>query len=133
MLKARNIMTKNVISVKRKTPIYEALKLLLENNITGIPVVRNDMTLIGVLSEKDVLRLFNSSEEDGSKTVTDFMTHPAIHFDEEESFEDVCECLANNYFRRVPVTSDGKLIGIITRSDIIKYILQQKDKDGGVD
>lgn len=133
MLKARDIMTENVISVKRKTPIYEALELLLENNITGIPVVRSDMTLIGILSEKDVLRLFNSSEEDGNKTVADFMTQPAIHFDDEESFEDVCECLANNYFRRVPVTSEGKLIGIITRSDIIRYILQQKDTGGCVD
>ncbi|MHC4738405.1 MAG: CBS domain-containing protein [Planctomycetota bacterium] len=130
MLKAKEIMTENVISVQKETPIYDALELLLENNITGIPVVRSDMTLIGVLSEKDVLTLFNGGEEGESKTVSDFMTQPAIHFDEDEGLLEVCDCLINNYFRRIPVTSKGKLIGIITRSDIIKYILQQKGISG---
>ncbi|MHC4394026.1 MAG: CBS domain-containing protein [Planctomycetota bacterium] len=130
MLKAKDIMTEDVISVKRKTSIYEALELFLKNNITGIPVIRDDMTLIGILSEKDVLKLFDGSEENENKTVNDFMSQPAIHFDEEESFQDVYECLAENYFRRVPVTSGGKLIGIISRRDIVKYILQQRGKSG---
>jgi len=133
MLKEKDIMTENVISVQKETPIYDALELLLENNITGIPVVRSDMTLIGVLSEKDVLTLFNAGEEGENKAVSDFMTQPAIHFDEEEGLQEVCDCLTNNYFRRIPVTSKGKLIGIITRSDIIKYILQQKGKSCAVD
>ena len=133
MLKAKDLMTENVISVQKETPIYDALELLLENNITGIPVVRGDMTLIGVLSEKDVLILFNAGEEAESKIVSDFMTQPAIHFDEDEGLQEVCDCLTNNYFRRIPVTSEGKLIGIITRSDIIKYILGQKGKSYAVD
>jgi len=133
MLKAKDLMTENVISVQKETPIYDALELLLENNITGIPVVRSDMTLIGVLSEKDVLTLFNTIEEGENKTVSDFMTQPAIHFDEDEGLQEVCDCLTNNYFRRIPVTSEGKLIGIITRSDIIKHILQQKGKSYAVD
>ena len=53
MLKAKDIMTKNVISVKKNTPILEALQILAKNDITGIPVVREDMILVGVLSEKD--------------------------------------------------------------------------------
>jgi len=133
MLKAKDLMTDNVVSVQKETPIYDALELLLENNITGIPVVRGDMTLIGVLSEKDALTLFNADEEGENKTVSDFMTQPAIHFDEDEGLQEVCDCLTNNYFRRIPVTSKGKLIGIITRSDIIKYILQQKVKSRAVD
>jgi CBS domain-containing protein len=51
MLKARDIMTENPVSVQKDTPIYEALELLAKHNISGIPVVREDMILVGVLSE----------------------------------------------------------------------------------
>jgi len=133
MLKAKDIMTENVVSVKKDTPIYKALELLVKYNITGIPVVREDMILVGVLSEKDVLRLFYAHEDEEEGTVNDFMTQPAVHFDEKESLLDICDCLTNNYFRRVPVTSEGKLVGIISRTDIINYILQLRRKDAGTD
>ena len=133
MLKAKDIMTENVVSVKKDTPIYEALELLAKYNITGIPVVREDRILVGVLSEKDVLRLFYAHEDEEEGTVNDFMTQPAVHFDEEESLLDICDCLTNNYFRRVPVTSGGKLVGIISRKDVINYILQLRRKDAGSD
>jgi CBS domain-containing protein len=129
MLKAKDIMTKNVISVKKETPIFEALEILAMNNITGIPVVRQDMILVGVLSEKDALRLVYAQEDTDEKTVDDFMTQPAIHFDENENFLDICDCLVTNHFRRVPVTSQGKLVGIISRRDIINYILNQRRKN----
>jgi CBS domain-containing protein len=128
MLKAKDIMTKNVISVKKETPIFEALEILAANNITGIPVVRQDMILVGVLSEKDALRLVYAQEDAGGKTVDDFMTQPAIHFDENESFLDICDCLVTNHFRRIPVTSQGKLVGIISRRDVINYVLLQRRK-----
>ncbi len=133
MPKAKDIMTENVVSVKKDTPIYEALKLLAKYNITGIPVVREDMILVGVLSEKDVLRLFYAHEGEEEGTVNDFMTQPAVHFDEKESLLDICDCLTNNYFRRVPVTSEGKLVGIISRKDIIDYILRLRDKSADTD
>ena len=129
MLKARDIMTKNVVSVRVDVPIYEAVKLLAKHEITGIPVVEKDMTLVGILSEKDVLRLFYSRGEDEGKKARDFMTQPAVHFDENESLLDICDCLMNNPFRRVPVTSKGKLVGIVSRPDIIKYILQLKREE----
>jgi len=129
MLKAKDIMTRDVISVTRETPIYEAVELLAKHNISGIPVVEKDMTLIGILSEKDILSLFYSQKGDEEKTVDDFMSQPAIHFDEDESLLDVCDCLTNNFFRRVPVTSHGKLVGIVSRRDVLQYILQLRKQD----
>jgi CBS domain-containing protein len=128
MQKAKDIMTKKVISVKKDTPIFDALEILTTNNITGIPVVREDMILVGVLSEKDALRLVYNQDDAEQKTVDDFMTQPAIHFDSNENFLDICDCLATNHFRRIPVTSQGKLVGIISRKDIIEYILRQRPK-----
>ena len=129
MLRAKEIMTKDVVSVKKDTPIYEAVKLLGKYEISGIPVVEKDMTLVGILSEKDVMRLFYGDASDEGMTANDFMTQPAVYFDEDESLQDICDCLMNNFFRRVPVTSKGKLVGIVSRMDIIKYIIQLKQEE----
>ena len=133
MLKVGNIMTKNVISVKKDTPIYEAMELLRKNDITGMPVIEDDMALVGVITEKDVLRLFYANEDEKKETVAFFMTRPAISYRENENLRSVCDFMMNNYFRRVPVVSTkGKLVGIISRPDIIDYILEQKRQNAEV-
>jgi CBS domain-containing protein len=126
MLKAKHVMTKNVVSVKKDTPIYKSLELMVKHEITGIPVVEDDMSLVGIISEKDVLQLFHTHKDPKGKTVNDFMTEPAIHFDENENLSDVCNFLAKNIFRRVPITSKGKLVGIISRGDIIAHIVKMR-------
>ena len=129
MLEAKDIMTRNVVCIKKTIPVVDAIRLMSKNNITGIPVVEDDMTLVGILSEQDVLRLFHTYADEKSRTVNDFMTQPAIHFEEEEPLLDVCYCLRDNAIRRVPVTSNGKVVGVISRSDILKCILQLWDED----
>jgi len=127
MLTAGDFMTKNVISVKKDTPIYEALEHLRKNDITGMPVIDDDTTLVGIITEKDVLRLFYADDDDQNKTVEFFMTQPAVSFGMSESLESVCDFLLVKHFRRVPVVSSkGKLVGIISRPDIIDYIIMQR-------
>jgi CBS domain-containing protein len=125
MLEAKDIMTKQVVCIRKDTPILEAIQLMADNNITGIPVTEDDLTLVGMLSEQDVLRLFHTYDDEKDRTVNDFMTQPAIHFEEHELLLDVCYCLRDNSIRRVPVTSNGKVSGVISRSDILKCILKQ--------
>ena len=129
MLKAKDIMTKEVLSVKQDTSLVDAIRLMAKNNISGIPVVEDDMTLIGIISEQDVLRLFHTYPDEQDRTVNDFMTQPALHFEQEESLLDICYCLRDNSNRRVPITSNGKVVGVISRSDIIKCILELWDED----
>ncbi len=124
MLKAKEIMTKDLITAKVDTPIYDVLELIAKHGISGLPVVKDDMTLVGVVSEKDVLSLFYDHEDRSEKTVNDFMTQPPLFFDEDESLLDVCDFLTKNVFRRVPITSGGKLVGIISIRDLVEYILQ---------
>ena len=124
MIAPRDIMTKDVITVKTDTPIYEAMELVAKYDISGLPVVDDDMTLVGVLSEKDVINLLYVSEQREEKTVRDFMTQPALYFEQDESLLDVCDFLRKNVFRRVPITSKGKVVGIISIRDVIAYILQ---------
>jgi CBS domain-containing protein len=126
MLKAKDIMTRNVLTVKKGTPIYEAVELMAKNNITGIPVVEDGMKLVGILTEKDVLNLFYAHEHEKNKTVGDFMSQTVVRFDRNTDLRDICDCLKNSNFRRVPVTSRGEVVGIVSRADIIQYILQMR-------
>ena len=119
----KDIMTKNVITVTRDMPIYDAMELFAKYDISGLPVVDKDMILIGVLSEKDLMNLVDIPEDEQDKTVNDLMTQPALYFEEDESLLDVCQFLKKNVFRRVPITSKGKLVGIISVPDIIQYTL----------
>jgi CBS domain-containing protein len=129
MLEAKDIMTRNVVCIKKNIPVVDAIRLMSKHNITGIPVVEDDMTLIGIISEQDVLRLFHTYDDEKDRTINDFMTQPAIHFEEKERLLDICYCLRDNSIRRVPVTSNGKVVGVISRSDILKCILQLWDED----
>jgi len=128
MLEVKDIMTRDVVCIQKDIPVVDAIRLMSKNNITGLPVVEDDMTLIGILSEQDVLRLFHTYEDEKDRTVNDFMTQPAIHFEENESLLDVCYCLRDNSIRRVPVTSNGRVAGVISRSDILKCIIERWDK-----
>ena len=124
MFTAEEIMTKNVISVKKNTHIMEAMELMLKHRISGLPVVDDDMNLIGVISEKDVVSLLYDIDSLDTGKVRNFMTERAISFDINDGLVDICDFFSKNLFRRVPITSQGKLVGIISVPDIIKYTLR---------
>ena len=128
MFEIENIMTKEVVTVKRDTAIQETIKIMVENNITGLPVVDDQMQLIGVISEKDIMMLLYDV---GSRTgkVEDFMTKNVVSFDQQDSLTDVCDCLLKNHFRRVPIVTGPKkkLVGIISRKNIVQSIFQYQD------
>ena len=125
MLTVKDIMTKDVVTLSRDTPVEEALALLLTHKIAGIPVVDEDMTLLGIVTEKDFLGLFYGPQAAKGKTVEHFMTQPAVHFEEDEAIGDICKCLLEVTFRRVPVTRKGKVVGIVSRPDVLRYTLEQ--------
>jgi len=125
MLKAKDIMTKEVVSVRRHTPVEKTLELLLAHKITGVPVVEKDMALVGIVTEKDLLRLFYEPRGAKEKQVEEFMTQPAVYFEENESLDDICKFLLEVTFRRVPVTREGKVVGIVSRPDVIECIRDQ--------
>jgi CBS domain-containing protein len=128
MFKIENVMTKDVITVKKKTTIQEAIRMMVENNITGLPVVDDNMLLIGVISEKDIMiLLYNVGSRTGK--VEDFMTRNVVCFDQEDSLAEVCDCLLKNHFRRIPIVAGPKkmLVGIITRKNIVQSIFENQE------
>ena len=107
MFKIEDIMTKDVITVNKETTIKEAIRIIVENNITGLPVVDKKMQLVGIISEKDVMILMYNVGSRGGK-VEDFMTRKVVSFDKEDSLVEVCDCLLKNHFRRIPIIAGPK-------------------------
>ena len=128
MLSIKSIMTKDVVTVTPETPIYDAMRLLMRHRISGMPVVDEQMHVKGVLSEKDVLQILIDSNIKYKDTVVDYMTKDVISFSEDESAVKVCQFFIKNHFRRVPIVKDGKLIGIVSRRDLIELILEANNK-----
>lgn len=125
VLLAADIMKCGLLTVKRYSPIYQAMSIIAKRNITGLPVVDDSLNLVGIISEKDMLKLLY---DPGAKPgfVRDFMTEDVITFDTDDCLFEICHCLINNNFRRVPILDHGKLVGIISRTDIMQYILKNR-------
>ena len=124
MIKAKDIMKTNVLAVTKGTDIYEAIRIMVAHNVTGLPVINNDRLLVGIVTEKDVLTLLYNIEDRPGR-VTDFMTTTVVSFEQDEDLAVVAESLCANHFRRVPILNRGKLVGIVSRKDVIRHIKEQ--------
>lgn len=121
MFHAKDIMTKEVSTVRQDAKITDVIRLLAQKRITGVPVVSDDMRLLGVVTEKDILRTLRYDQNIKGKSAADLMTSEIISFDEHDSLMEVFESLVENDFRRVPILSEGILVGIVSRRDIIEF------------
>jgi len=122
---ARDIMTCGLITVKGQSPIYEAMELAVTHNISSLPVVDDYMNLVGIISEMDMLKLLYNPQN-GPGNIEDFMTKEVVSFNHDDSLFDICDCFIDNNFRSVPILNQGRLVGIISRADIMVYILKNK-------
>jgi CBS domain-containing protein len=128
----RKLMTREVVSVRQDAPVHRVIELLVEHDITGVPVVDAEDRLVGIVTEKDVMGLLYDPGK-AAGTAADFMTRDVVCFDEEDDVISVCECLVKSHFRRVPIISNGRLVGIISRRDLVKYIVEPIGASSGND
>ena len=150
---AKDVMQRQVISVLIDTPIKEIAALMLQHNISGLPVVNDFNTVLGVVSEYDLMRkeiqpnepniwkvclwgLTNDSKlheyEDTlrkcmANTAGDIMTSPAVTVDEMDDIETVGNIMFEKKIKRVFVTRKGTLIGVISRSAFTKLLLDRSN------
>jgi CBS domain-containing protein len=121
MATAKAIMSTKVITVAPDEDIQEAIHTMVLNNVTGLPVVRQDGTLAGVITEKDILELL-CDEAAGKHRVEDVMTRDVVCFDMEADVAELAGAFRDNSFRRVPILEEGKLVGIVSRRDVIRHL-----------
>jgi CBS domain-containing protein len=109
-------MTPEPTTVRENTAIHDAAKLLARQRITGLPVVNPEGRLVGIVSESDI---FTKRGE----TVSDIMSKSVISVSSETSVEIVVHMLTDHRIRRVPVVDGDRLVGIVSRADIIRMMV----------
>ena len=122
---AKDVMKSGLLTIRTSTPVYEVMDILSTRNITGLPVVDEYMNLLGIVSEKDILGLLYDPDAKPG-LAEEYMTAGVIGFEQNTSLFEICDCLINNNFRRVPILNQGKLVGIISRTDIMAYIMKNR-------
>lgn len=150
MSTVRDVMTTSVLSVRPETSIKQVARLLVENRISGLPVVNEEGRVVGVISEGDLLvkeqprgsihhrplaRIFGESAETrqsiakaGARAVGDAMTMPAITIDASRPVGAAATLMIQRKVNRLPVTENGRLVGIVTRADLIRTFVRSDEE-----
>ncbi len=121
-LKAKDIMSKDVITTGPEITLDKVIKKLVKNKISGMPVIDENGKIIGVISEKDILNFAFCGYLRSTK-VKEAMSKDIIYFEPETRIEIIALSISKNHFCRVPIIEEGKVVGIISRRDIIKNVL----------
>ena len=148
MLKVKEIMTTDVISVTPQTEIVQVAKILLRERINGVPVVDEEGVLVGILCESDLImqqkkfpvpsfytlldgvvpltsmkRLEAEVQKMSAVIVADAMTPNPLTVTPETTVEEVATIMVGKKYNTLPVVEDGKLVGIVGKNDILKTLL----------
>lgn len=131
-VKAQDYMCKDLITFTPETDLFDAINALLEYRITGAPVIDAQGNLVGLLSEADclkaILTLTYHEEEMGGKVGT-YMSEEVYTINYDADIIKVAEEFIRNKRRRLPVVKDGKVIGQISRRDVLRAV-EQFAQDG---
>jgi CBS domain-containing protein len=152
MLKVKDIMTKEVITVSPEAEIVYATKLLLENRINGVPVTNETGKLVGILCQSDLiaqqkklpvpsffsfldglitLTSMNQFEKEVQKiaaiTVAQAMTPNPVAVRPDTDIEAVAALMVDNNFHTIPVVDEGKLVGIVGKEDILRTLIPRSE------
>jgi CBS-domain-containing membrane protein len=126
-LKAADIMTTNVVTAKKDLVLTDVIALLLRWHISAMPVVDDDNKMIGIVSEIDLVNMtFDGNARD--TTVEEVMTTNIVSFGPEADLADMVHSFSKNHLRRVPIVKGGKVVGIVSRRDILREMLRRYDR-----
>ena len=124
--RVKDFMARQLITLEPQMAIQRAISLLLEKRLSGAPVLNPDQQLIGMLSKKDCLKaVLNASyfQELGG-TVADYMSDKVETLPAELDLVEAARHFLNSHYRRFPVLENGRLVGQISRADVLRALLQ---------
>jgi len=146
-MNARDLMNRDVVTVSPETPLREVARTLLTHGISAVPVVKDDGTLVGMVSEGDVVGRKKTEREtksewwlarlaEGETLNTDFLAHlqsplavarevmssPVLTVTEATRIDDIASLMGTHRVKRLPVVRDGRIVGIVRRADLLRTI-----------
>lgn len=124
MATVKNIMVKQVVTINEDKSLKDICKLLISKKLSGIPVVNKKDDLTGFISERDIIKAVGEGSF-SNKKVSDVMTKRVFTVEECKPAEQVSQIFTDKPFRYIPVTRGNKLVGIVSRKDVISKLLGQ--------
>jgi CBS domain-containing protein len=146
-MKVQDVMSTAVVTVTPTATLREAARTLVEHGITGMPVVNADGGVVGVLSEADIVakearserregvlaRLFDPGDpwldsRQSARTVAEAMSAPAITIASGQTVAEAASVITSEGVNRLPVVDQGKLVGIVTRADLVRAFVRTDEE-----
>jgi len=112
---AKDIMTRDIIMVKPQMTVKQLAMLLIKNQISGAPVAAEDGKIIGIVSEADILAK-------KARQVKGIMSTKVLSVNEETPVEEIAQLMTMHKIKRLPVMKGNKIVGIVSRADIVSAI-----------
>ncbi len=150
MMTVLDVMTRSVVSVRPTTPLKDVAETLIDNGISGVPVIDKEGAVLGVVSEADLLvkeqgadairsrrlaRVRGESSETRAQrakveavTAAEAMTAPAITISSERSVQEAAAMMTTRGVNRLPVVDDGRLVGLVSRADLVRAYVRSDDE-----
>lgn len=144
------VMTTPVFTVRRETPLKDVARLLIDNGVSGVPVVDDDGTVLGVVSEADFLvkeqgpaevrhrrlaRLLGETATTrhqldvlAARNAGEAMTAPAVTIEASRPIREAAAVMTSRRVNRLPVVDDGRLVGIVTRADLVRAYVRSDEE-----
>lgn len=126
MLTAKDVMSQAVISISPHDSLGEAMEIIVENAISGLPVIDSNGRLAGIISEMDRIKISAATDVEDAR-VADYMTQGVITVDKDATLNQIAELLVRAGIRRLPVMSNGRVIGIVSRRDLVRVLETNKN------
>ena len=152
-MKVSELMTRSVITAHERTPVADIARLMLANGISGVPIVDEEAKVVGIVTEGDLVvqnanvhfptflqildaRIYLSSTRDFEEELRralgtiayDAMTRDVLTVGPDDDVSDAATLMADKRVNPVPVVKGGRLVGIISRADIIRHILAELEE-----
>jgi CBS domain-containing protein len=143
-MRAHQVMTRPVVTVSSETTIVEAANTMLQRHVSGLPVVDAAGKLVGIISEGDFLRRSEIGTQrkrgqflrfilgpgqaatdfvhEHGRKVAEIMTREPLTISEDTTLEDIVELMEKNHVKRLPVTRDDKVVGIVSRANLLQAV-----------
>jgi CBS domain-containing protein len=119
MIPVKEVMTRNVVAFREDTPVEEIAVTLTAKRITGAPVLATDGHVVGIVSEVDVFTKKGA-------VARDIMSPHVISVTEDMGIDEAARLLAGERIRRVPVIKGGKMVGLLSRSDVLDFFAKTR-------
>ncbi len=125
MITAREIMIEDVVTINPESSLDEAIELMLLQEISGLPVTDNEGHLVGIVTEFALLAIVYD-EEIRQETVSKHMTTEVLTIEADDPIRKIADMCIVHRVRRVPVMDNGRIVGLISRRDVLKALYEAK-------